>query len=114
MIEYTSLFRELRHSNLLINHITIYYLHDESVLTTIDLRTSLQEERYCQGCQVVKSLENSLQDNSSTDSLYPPEQWGMEWDTEEENLVPTEHQYLLNDLYWCGDYDNVLRSEYER
>ena len=39
----------------------------------------------------VKNLKNSLQDNSLTDSLYSPEHWGMEWDTEEENLVPIEH-----------------------
>ena len=60
----------------------------------------------------IKDLRNSLQDNSFTDSLYPPEQWDMKWDTKEENLVPTEHQYLLDDLYWCDDYDNIFKSEY--
>ena len=39
----------------------------------------------------VKDYGNPLQDNSLTDSLYPPEHWGMEWDTEEENLVLIEH-----------------------
>ena len=62
----------------------------------------------------IKDLRNSLQDNSPTDSLYPSEQWDMEWDTEGENLVPTEHQYSLDDLYWCDDYDNVLKNEYGR
>ena len=37
----------------------------------------------------------------------------MKWNTEEENLVPIEHQYLLDDLYLYGDYDNVVRNEYE-
>ena len=60
----------------------------------------------------MKDPRNTLQDNSPTDSLYPTEHWDMEWDTEGENLVPTEHQYSLDDLYWCGDYDNVIRSEY--
>ena len=60
----------------------------------------------------VKDYGNPSQDNSPTDSLYPPDHWGMEWDTEGENLVPIEHQYSLDDLYLCGDYDNVLRSEY--
>ena len=69
--------------------------------------TQTKEER-----NSVKDLKNSLQDNSPTDSLYPPEHWDMKWDTEEENLVPIEHQYLLDDLYLCDDYDNVVRSEY--
>ena len=60
----------------------------------------------------VKSSGDPSQDNSSTDSLYPPKQWGMKWDTEGENLVPIEHQYSLDDLYLYGDYDNVIRSEY--
>ena len=30
------------------NYNIIYYLHDDSVLTVIDLETSLQEKRYCQ------------------------------------------------------------------
>ena len=60
----------------------------------------------------VKNLRNSLQDNSFTDSLYSPEQWDMEQNTERENLVSIEHQYSLDDLYWCDDYDNVLKSEY--
>ena len=54
----------------------------------------------------------SLQDNSPTDSLYPSEHWGMKWDTEGENLVLMEHQYSLDDLYLCGDYENVIRSKY--
>ena len=60
----------------------------------------------------VKNHENSLQDNSPTDNLYPSEHWDMKWDTEEENLVPIEHQYSLDDLYLCNDYDNVIRSDY--
>ena len=36
----------------------------------------------------------------------------MKWNIEEKNLVFIEHQYLLNDLYLCNNYDNVIRSEY--
>ena len=35
------------------NYIIIYYLHDESVLVTINLKTGLQKERYCQEYQVL-------------------------------------------------------------
>ena len=73
-----------------------------------DIKTQIEKEE-----NSVKDLENSLQDNNFTDSLYSPEQQDMKWNTEEENLVPTEHQYSLNDLYWCDDYDNVFRSEYK-
>ena len=36
----------------------------------------------------------------------------MKWDIEGENLVSIEYQYLLDDLYLYGDYDNVIRSKY--
>ena len=39
----------------------------------------------------IKNLENSLQDNSLTDSLYSSEHWSMKWDIEEENLVSIKH-----------------------
>ena len=61
----------------------------------------------------VKDSVNPLQNNSPTDSLYSPEYWDMKWDTEGKNLVPIEHQYLLDDLYLYDDYDNVVGNEYE-
>ena len=38
----------------------------------------------------------------------------MKWNIEEKNLVFMKHYYLLDDLYWCDDYDNVIKNEYER
>ena len=60
----------------------------------------------------VKNLSSSLQDNSSTNSLYPSGHWGMEWDEERENLIPENDYYVLDDLYITGDYDNILRSDH--
>ena len=59
------------------------------------------------------SVKNS-HDNSSTNSLYPPDHQGLTWDTERENLIPEENTFDLEDLYTYGDYDNVLYNEYER
>ena len=56
--------------------------------------------------------QNFIQDNSSMSSLYPPDHWGLTWDTEGENLIPEENTFDLEDLYTCGDYDNVLHSEH--
>ena len=60
----------------------------------------------------MKNLLPSLQDNSSTNSLYPPGHWGMEWDEEGENLIPENDYYTLDDLYTVGDYDNVLLNDH--
>ena len=61
----------------------------------------------------VKSLQDFLHDNSSTNNLYLPDHWGLVWDTEGENLVSEENIFDLEDLYVCRNYDNVLYSEYE-
>ena len=53
-------------------------------------------------------------DNSFTSSLYSPNHWGLTWDVEGKNLVSEENTFNLEDLYTCGDYDNVLYNEYER
>ena len=60
----------------------------------------------------MEDLRNFSHDNSSESSLYPPDLWGLTWDAEGENLVPEENTFDLEDLYACGNYDNVLRSEY--
>ena len=61
----------------------------------------------------MENLSTSLQDNSSTNSLYPSRHWGMKWDEEEENLISRNDYYTLDDLYTMGDYDNVLQSDHE-
>ena len=60
----------------------------------------------------IKDLRDSLQDNSFMNSLYSSKHWDMKWDIKEKNLVSIEYQYLLDDLYLYGDYDNVVRNEY--
>ena len=70
-------------------------------------KTQTEEER-----DNVKDLQNFLHDNSSVSSLYPPDHWGLTWDTEGENLVPKGNTFNLKDLYAYGNYDNVLRNEY--
>ena len=60
----------------------------------------------------VKGPQDFLHDNSSASSLYPPDHWGLIWDTEGENLVSGENTFDLEDLYTCGNYDNVLYSKY--
>ena len=37
----------------------------------------------------------------------------MKQNIKEENLVFMKYQYSLDDLYLYGDYDNVIRNEYE-
>ena len=60
----------------------------------------------------MKDLQDFSHDNSSASSLYPPDHWGLTWNTEGENLVLEENTFDLEDLYVCGNYDNVLHSEY--
>ena len=36
----------------------------------------------------------------------------MKWNEKEENLIPRNDYYILNDLYIIEDYDNVLRSDH--
>ena len=69
----------------------------------VDKETQTEEEE--------DSVKDS-HDNGSTSSLYPPDHWGLTWDTEGENLIPEENTFDLEDLYTCGNYDNVLRNEY--
>ena len=54
-----------------------------------------------------------LQDNSLLNNLYPPDHWGLEWDEEGENLISMKNNDDIDDLYMYGDYDNILRSDYE-
>ena len=73
-----------------------------------DQKTQTEKER--------DSIENSsasLQDNSSTNNLYPLGHWEMEWNEKGENLISENDYYILNDLYIIGDYNNVLRSDHE-
>ena len=60
----------------------------------------------------IENLLTSLQNNSSTNSLYSSEHWEMEWDEEGENLIPENDYYTLDDLYTVRDYDNILRSDH--
>ena len=60
----------------------------------------------------MKGSQDLLYDNSFTSSLYPSDHWGLTWDTKRENFIPEENTFDLKDLYTCGNYDNVLRSEY--
>ena len=57
---------------------------------------------------------NLLHDNSSTNSLYSPDHWGLMWNTEGKNLISKENYFNLEDLYVYENYDNVLQSKYER
>ena len=75
--------------------------------TYSDKKTQTEEEE-----SSVKDLQDFLHDNSSASSLYPPDHWGLTWDTEGENLVSEENTFDLKDLYTYENYDNVLRSEY--
>ena len=72
-----------------------------------------QETQTEKGGSSVKNLLSSLQDNSSTNSLYSSRDWGMEWDEKGENLIPENDYYTLDDLYIIGDYDNALQSDHE-
>ena len=71
--------------------------------TYLNKETQTREER-----DSVKDLRNLLYDNNFTSSLYPPDHWGLTWNTEEENLILKENHFDLKDLYIYGDYDNVL------
>ena len=75
--------------------------------TYSDKETQTEEER-----DSVKGPQDFSHDNNSTSSLYPPDHWGLTWDTEGENLISEENTFDLEDLYVCGNYDNVLRNEY--
>ena len=77
--------------------------------TYSDKKTQIEKER-----DNVEDLRNFLYDNSSTNNLYPPDHWGLTWDTERENLVPEENIFNLKDLYVYGNYDNVLYNEYRK
>ena len=66
-----------------IRNMNIYY----------DQETQTEEE------DSIKNLSSSLQDNSSTNSLYSSRHWEIEWNEEEENLILENDYYTLNDLY---------------
>ena len=70
-------------------------------------KTQTEKER-----DSLKDLRNFSHDNSSTNSLYPPDHWGLTWDVEGKNLIPKENTFDLKDLYVYENYDNVLRSKY--
>ena len=73
----------------------------------LDKKTQTEEEG-----NSIKDLQDFLHDNNFTNNLYSPDHWRLTWDTERENLVPKKNTFDLKDLYTCGNYDNVLRSEY--
>ena len=77
--------------------------------TYLDKKTQTKEER-----NNVKDLQDFLHDNSSVNSLYLLDHWGLTWDTKGENLVSEENIFDLKDFYVYENYDNVLYSEYER